>query len=211
MKKIILIIALSFFCSVSFAQVEGVEVEKPKEETKKEEEKKKDEKDKDDDEKMSLMERLYFGGNLGASFGRWTFVDISPMVGYRITPKFSLGVGATYQYQRQNDNGGNLLWKQSVYGGRAFSRYDIATDFLGVGNLFAHAEYEALVAKFAFNNIVGTSENTNVFPAFFIGGGLAFPIGNRSAFTISALYNPFYDQDNTLYGNPFQFRIGGFF
>lgn len=74
MKKIILIIALSFFYSVSFAQVEGVEVEKPEEE-KKEEEKKEDKKEKDDDEeKMPLSERIFFGGNFGASFGRWTFV-----------------------------------------------------------------------------------------------------------------------------------------
>lgn len=210
MKKTILIIVLSFFYSVSFAQVEGVEVEKPQEEEKEEKEENKKEKE-DDEEKTPFMDRLFFGGNLGASFGRWTFVDVSPMVGYRIRPRFSLGLGATYQYQRQNDNGGNLLWKQSIYGGRVFSRYDIATDFLGVGNLFAHAEYETLFAKFAFNNVVGTSENTNLFPAFFIGGGLAFPIGNRSAFTISALYNPFYDQDNTLYGNPLQIRVGGFF
>jgi len=41
MKQLILIIALSFFYSVSFAQVEGVEVEKPKEEEKKEDKKEK--------------------------------------------------------------------------------------------------------------------------------------------------------------------------
>ncbi len=211
MKKLILVIVLSFFYSFSFAQVEGVEVEKPKEE-RKEETKKEDKRDKNDDkEETPLIDKLFFGGNFGASFGRWTFVDISPMVGYRVTPKFSLGLGATYQYQRQNDINNNFLWKQSIYGGRLFSRYDIANDFLGVGNLFAHAEYESLFAKFAFNNVSGTSENTTLFPAFFIGGGLAFPIGNRSAFTISALYNPFYDQNNTLYGRPLQIRVGGFF
>lgn len=208
MKKIILIIALCFFYSVSFAQVEGVEVEKPKEETKKEEEKEEDKKAKDDDEEeMSLLDRFYFGGNLGASFGRWTFVDISPMVGYRITPKFSLGVGATYQYQNDRD----YDIGQSVYGGRLFSRYVIANDFLGTGNLFAHAEYEALFAKLSYGSFSGRVENTSLFPAFFIGGGMAFPIGNRSAFTISALYNPFYDKDNSLYGNPLQIRVGGFF
>ena len=207
MKKVILIITLSFLYSVSFAQVEGVEVEKPKEERKEEKKEEKKKKEKEDEEEMSLRDRLFFGGNFGASFGRWTFVDVSPMVGYRITPRFSAGVGATYQYQSDRD----FDISQSVYGGRLFSRYGIATNFLGVGNLFAHAEYEALFAKRSFGSFAGRVENTNLFPAFFIGGGLAFPIGNRSAFTISALYNPFYDQDNTLYGNPFQIRVGGFF
>ena len=138
MKKIILAITLSFFFSVSFAQVEGVEVEKPQEETQKEE-KKEDQKDDDDDEKIPLIERFYFGGNLGASFGTITFIDVSPMIGYRITPKFSVGVGATYQYWK--DSRYTPDFKQSIYGGRLFSRYVIAEDFLGAGNLFAHTEY----------------------------------------------------------------------
>jgi hypothetical protein len=208
MKQLILVIALSFFCSVSFAQVEGVEVEKPQEETKKEE--KKEDKD-DDEEKMRLIDRLYFGGNLGGTFGQFTYVDISPIIGYRLTPKFSVGIGGTYQYQRQNDRSGNFLWKQNIYGGRLFSRYIIAENFLNVGNLFAHAEYESLLAKFSYTNISGIAENTQAYPSFFIGGGLVFPIGNRGGFTISALYNPFYDQYNSIYGSPLQVRVGGFF
>lgn len=205
MKKLILVIVVFFFCTVSFAQVEGVEVEKPQEETK-EENKEKEEEKEEDEEKIPLIDKLFFGGNFGASFGRWTFVDISPMVGYRVTPRFSVGVGTTYQYQSDRD----FDISQSVYGGRLFSRYTIATEFLGTGNLFAHAEYEALFAKLSYGSSTVRSETT-LFPAFFIGGGLAIPIGNRSAFTISALYNPFYNQDNTLYGNPLQIRVGGFF
>ncbi|WP_338766896.1 hypothetical protein WAF17_04735 [Bernardetia sp. ABR2-2B] len=211
MKKIILIIALSFFYSVSFAQVEGVEVEKPKEEEPVVIEGDKESEDDEEEEKMRFIDRLFFGGNFGASFGNQTFIDVSPMVGYRITPRFSAGVGITYQYQRINDRFGNLLGKQSIYGGRVFSRYNIANDFLGVGNLFAHTEYETLFAKYSINNFNGTAEGTELFPAFFIGGGFAFPIGNRSAFTISALYNPFYDEFNSLYTSPLQIRIGGFF
>ncbi|WP_375561730.1 hypothetical protein ACE193_04030 [Bernardetia sp. OM2101] len=210
MKKIILVIVLSFFCSISFAQVEGVEVEKPQEDEKEEKKEEKESED-DDDEKIPLIDRFYFGGNLGGTFGRFTYIDISPIIGYRLTPKFSVGVGGTYQYQRQNDNGGNLLWKQNIYGGRLFSRYIIAEDFLNVGNLFAHAEYESLFAKFSYTNISGVAENTQAFPAFFVGGGLVFPIGNRAGFTISALYNPFYDQYNSIYGSPLQVRVGGFF
>ncbi len=211
MKKIILIITLFFFYSVSFAQVEGVEVEKPEEE-KKEEKTQKQKKQKDDnDDKIPLSQRFYFGGNLGASFGTITSIDISPMVGYRLTPKFSVGVGGTYQYLK--DSRYTPDFKQSIYGGRLFSRYIIADDFLGAGNLFAHAEYETLFAKVPYSdpNTGLRRERTEAFPSFFIGGGLVFPIGNRSGFTISALYNPFYDDNQTVYGTPLQIRVGGFF
>lgn len=210
MKKILLIITLSFFCSVSFAQVEGVEVEKPKEEVKEEEKEVKKEKD-DDEDKIPLIDRLYFGGNFGANFGTVTNITVAPMVGYKITPRFSVGVGGTYQYW--SDKRFTPTYTQSIYGGSLFSRYVIADNFLGAGNLFAHAEYETLFAKQPYQdpNTGLIKEKTKAFPSFFIGGGLAFPIGNRSAFTISALYNPFYEENNSLYGNPLQIRIGGFF
>ncbi len=210
MKKIILAIALSFFCSVSFAQVEGVEVEKPKEE-KKQEKKEESKDDDDDEEKMKLIDRFYFGGNLGASFGTITNINIAPMIGYRLTPRFSVGVGGTYQYW--SDKRFTPTYTQSIYGGSVFSRYMIAEDFLGAGNLFAHAEYETLFAKQPYQdpNTGIISERTKSFPSFLIGGGLAIPIGSRSAFTISALYNPFYDEFNSLYASPLQIRVGGFF
>ncbi|AFM05405.1 hypothetical protein Fleli_3065 [Bernardetia litoralis DSM 6794] len=211
MKKILLAIALFFFYSVSFAQVEGVEVEKPKEEIK-QEEKKEAKKEKDEDEeKIPLIDRFYFGGNFGANFGTVTNITVAPMVGYKITPRFSVGVGGTYQYW--SDKRFTPTYTQSIYGGSLFSRYMIAEDFLGTGNLFAHAEYETLFAKEPYQdpNTGLIKEKTKAFPSFLIGGGLAIPIGSRSAFTISALYNPFYDEFNSLYESPLQVRIGGFF
>jgi hypothetical protein len=210
MKQLILVIALSFFCSASFAQVEGVEVEKPQEETKKEE-KKEDKKEKDDKEEMSLIDRFYFGGNLGLGFGTITNINVSPMVGFRLTPRFSVGVGANYQYWK--DKRFNPAFVQNIYGASLFSRFVIAEDFLNAGNLFAHAEYEQLYAKARnYNPNTGLYEDkTKMFPSTFIGAGMAFPIGNRSAFTVSLLYNPFYDQYNSLYGNAFQIRTGAYF
>lgn len=212
MKKIILIIALFFFYSISFAQVEGVEVEKPKEE-KKQEEKKEDKKDKDDEdeEKMTLLDRFYFGGNLGASFGTITYVNVSPMVGFRLTKRFSVGVGGSYQYWK--DKRYTPAFTQNIYGGSLFSRFVIAENFLNTGNLFAHAEYEQLYAKELYRdpNTNILLERNKMFPSTFIGAGMAFPIGNRSAFTISLLYNPFYDQYNSLYGSAFQLRTGAYF
>ena len=43
----------------------------------------------------SFKERLFFGGNVGAWFGSTTYVNISPLVGCKITKQFSLGAGVT--------------------------------------------------------------------------------------------------------------------
>ena len=34
-------------------------------------------------------QRLFFGGNFGLTFGNFTFINVSPVVGYRLTDKFS--------------------------------------------------------------------------------------------------------------------------
>lgn len=43
-----------------------------------------------------FKERVYKGGNFSLNLGSdFTFIDISPLAGYMITPTFSAGLGAT--------------------------------------------------------------------------------------------------------------------
>ena len=49
-------------------------------------------------QKLPLKEKLYFGGYVNLSFGKYTLVGIEPMVGYKLTPKFSAGVKFRYDY-----------------------------------------------------------------------------------------------------------------
>ena len=48
--------------------------------------------------KQTFASHLFFGGGLGLQFGSMTLIEISPLVGYKITPKFSIGVSPTYKY-----------------------------------------------------------------------------------------------------------------
>src|SRR5215216_5004176 len=48
-------------------------------------------------------DRLVFGGGLGASFGTYTAVSVSPVIGYRFTDWLAAGVGVGYQYLRVRD------------------------------------------------------------------------------------------------------------
>jgi hypothetical protein len=71
-----------------------------------------------------FYERIYTGGNLTASFGSVTYIYIAPLIGYRITPKFSVGPSFTYIYFKDNrtpypgyvNYGHN---SSSIYGGRS--------------------------------------------------------------------------------------------
>ena len=44
--------------------------------------------------------RLIFGGGLSLSFGDYTSIGVSPIIGYKFTDHFAAGVGIGYQYLR---------------------------------------------------------------------------------------------------------------
>ena len=59
---------------------------------------------------MRLADRIFYGGNLGLQFGTITFIDASPLIGYRLTDKLSLGTGISYIIIGKNF----LVFKSSV-------------------------------------------------------------------------------------------------
>src|SRR5512139_2071357 len=44
-------------------------------------------------------ERLFWGGGIGMSFGDVDYVELSPLVGMRVTPRFDAGVSLTYRWR----------------------------------------------------------------------------------------------------------------
>ena len=70
-----------------------------------------------------LAERKwYYGGNVGFSFWNdYTYLGIYPMVGYKITPKFSVGAKVGYSYINYKD----IDFSTNNYGGSVFTRYRI--------------------------------------------------------------------------------------
>lgn len=146
-----------------------------------------------------LKDRIYFGGNLGLQFGTITNIEVSPLVGYRFTDKFSAGLGITYIYFKTNYN--NFPdFETNIYGYRFFTRYSITQQF------YATAEYENLSLEF-FNSIDG-SVGRQWVPGAFVGGGYFQPIGRNAGFNIAALYNVLYDDLKSPYNSPWVFRVG---
>jgi hypothetical protein len=144
--------------------------------------------------KTNIWDKVYFGGNFGMQFGTSTFIDISPLVGYRITDKFSLGVGVTYQYYHYRDLNFNL--ETNVYGGRVFGRY-LFTDYL-----FGHLEYEYLNLE-AFDFFPPRRVDVE---SILGGGGYMQRVGRNAAIVAMILYN-FTESAYTPYQNPI-IRIG---
>jgi hypothetical protein len=140
-----------------------------------------------------FIDKLFTGGNLGAQFGTVTFVDVSPLLGYRITDKISAGIGATYQYYHYKDK--FYDFETDVYGGRVFGRY-LFTEYL-----FGHAEYEYLnLEAFDFKRRRVDVES------LLAGGGYIQRIGDHAAIVAMILYN-FTESVYTPYSNPI-IRVG---
>ena len=144
-----------------------------------------------DEPTLNFKDRIFTGGNLGLQFGPVTVIDVSPIIGYRITDKIQAGIGFTYQYYKYDA----YKFETNVYGGKLFGRYFI-TDYL-----FAHAEYEYLNLE-AFDFKKRRVDVTSLLG----GAGYFQKFGNNSGFTIMLLYN-FTESVYTPYNNPV-FRIG---
>jgi hypothetical protein len=136
--------------------------------------------------KESFSDRLFFGGNFGLMFGTITYVEISPLVGYRITERLSAGPGVSYIYLQDNRFG----LSTSIYGGRVFARYNI-TDYL-----FGHGEYEVLNRESPYS-LEGRINVTSIF----VGGGYRQRIGPNSFLSIMGLWN-LNDSEYSIYRNP---------
>ncbi len=68
-----------------------------------------------------FKERVFFGGNVGAWFGPTTYLNLSPLVGYKINKELSVGVGFTYNYFSQTYLGQKYV--ATIYGSNTFARY----------------------------------------------------------------------------------------
>lgn len=136
-------------------------------------------------------DNIFTGGSIGLSFGTLTFVDISPLIGYNITPKFSAGLGFTYIFYKDNTTAGSH--GEFIYGGRTFTRY------LLLENIFVHTEYEVLNRKI-YDALTRKERRVNV-GSFLAGAGYQQAIGINSYVNIMVLWN-FNENRYSLYPNP---------
>jgi hypothetical protein len=209
MKTINIFILLSFlYTGVSQAQYYSVDREAVKVKTKR---------GLFDDWK----ERIYFGGNIGLGgwpTSRYFYIEAAPLIGYRITDRFSMGNTFTYIYLKQTIayklSNSNIQYffnyTSHIFGVSPFARMFL-TDWF-----FLHGEYNIFSGHLIKERDEGpdylyTERGFVAYPL--IGGGFVYSFGNRGGIMIMALFNPLYSSIKDkfpIYNSPLVLRIGFF-
>ena len=157
----------------------------------------------------SIDKRVFFGGNFGLSFsfgrGGSQFVELSPLVGYRVSENFSVGGAFTYLYISREyivlPSYNRITLKNNTFGPRAFLRYSF------IENYFIQTEVESLNTEVPLND--GTTNTGREWvPGFFLGGGSSFPINDRLEVNAIVLYNLSYNDIRSPYVSPLVIRGG---
>lgn len=146
-------------------------------------------------EENNVWDKFYFGGNIGLQFGTITAIQISPLVGYKITERFSLGGIFTYIYAKQR-----FIPGYSVYGLAPFARFMITEDFFATGEV---SFLNTAQFRSGYEERIWTT-----LPM--LGGGYLVRFGNRGGMMVTVLYNFNNRNPNSIYG-PFVIRTGFFF
>ena len=140
--------------------------------------------------------RFWYGGGIGLNFSsgvgssQFSF-SLSPMVGYKITPEFSIGPRAEIAYSHFRFNNGFNVEKRNFidYGIGVFARYKLFPQF------FLHTEYQVESEVTTLDG--DRRSDTN----FFLGGG--YTSGGQVGYEIAILWNLLEDSSDL----PLDYRI----
>ena len=152
--------------------------------------------------------KWYYGGNIGFSFWNdYFYLGVYPLVGYKVTPKLSLGAKVGYAYISDDRYEPAPALNTSNYGGSLFSRFRI------IPQIYLHAEF----AYWSYENVSSYNRDENTYiterywiPFLFLGGGLSQQLGPNTWAFVEVLFDVIND-DNSPYesGDPFiSFGVG---
>lgn len=140
--------------------------------------------------------KWYYGGTLGFSFWNdYFYLTIQPMVGYKVTPKLSLGAKIGYAYMSDDSYEPFPTLTTHNYGASIFSRFRL------IPQLYAHAEfvyasYEQITSFDIPNNTYITERDW--VPFLLLGGGFVQSVGPNTSLFIEVLVDVLND-DNSPY------------
>jgi hypothetical protein len=150
-------------------------------------------------QKSPVLKRFFFGGGVGASFGDVDYIEVAPLVGFKVLPRFDLGLQPFYRWI--DDGRYSPSVTTSDYGATLFARVRVIAGF------FVEGDYQFTSYEYP-NAGGGTTRDT--YNAFLAGGGYAIPLGGHVGFYVSALYDFSYDGNdiNRPYDSPVRVQVG---
>lgn len=129
-------------------------------------------------DQSTLHSKMFFQGKFGFSLGSTKSIEITPIIGARLTDKINIGVGVTYEYLWHDD------FDSHIYGGEVFTEYKLFKDF------YAKADYKYRVYNDYYK---GAKYSSKSVPYLFLGGGYRPRIASGVAFQIEILYDVIQD------------------
>ncbi|OYT15477.1 MAG: hypothetical protein B7C24_12825 [Bacteroidetes bacterium 4572_77] len=131
------------------------------------------------------LNKMFFGGSMGFSFGSYTSIRVYPLIGYRLTPKLSMGLKLQYEYAKQNHNTHEYTYHN--YGFGLFSRFKF------IPQAYIHAEYNYM----NYESYTLNSENYRyAVPYLLLGGGYIQKIGKRTSAYVEILFDVLNDSNS---------------
>ena len=126
--------------------------------------------------------KIYYGGGIGFNFlGDYFRISVEPMIGYKITPKFSAGVKLMYEYIKYSTTAET---KYNNFGGSIFSRYRVIPQF------YIHVEYAYYSYQYSAKIFGSNYESERSWvPFLLLGGGYSQQIGRNSWIYAQALWD----------------------
>jgi len=157
--------------------------------------------------KSDWRKKIYVGGYFGLSFGStYSSVDISPIVGYRITKDFSMGIGVIYNYyayEVPNFTTGTTKYSFSNWGARINANY-VLFNLIALGAEYQYITTDRFDGYNLNNDATFAKEGVNIL---FVGGGISRRVGGNTSMYIMAYYDLLQDKYSP-YGDQIVWRIG---
>lgn len=146
----------------------------------------------------NIWSKIVYGGNLGLSFGSYTFVSVSPAVGYKVNKNLVVGTGFIYRYFEWNqavNSRGQLVnvegYSNEIYGPKFFTQFFFADRFF-VGSQFEYLNHDIMLYR---NQGPPEPENTWT-PVLFLEGGLRQNLGRKGFAVVGLRINVLHDFDS---------------
>lgn len=136
---------------------------------------------------VTTRDRIFFGGTFGLMLGTYTQIELSPYIGWRFNPEWSVGGGLIYRYYSSSASYNS--YNTSIYGTNLFTKYTIVRDFPSKKmSIFAYSGYEVLSLE---NKYFKNAYETGRFllHSLLVGGGIRQYLGGRASAEILILYN----------------------
>ncbi len=136
--------------------------------------------------------KWYYGGNVGFSFwNNYFYLSVQPLVGYKVTPKFSVGGKLAYSYI--SDKRIDPTFNSHNYGGSIFTRYRVIPQIYLHGE-FVYASFDQ-ISGFDLQNNKWISERVWV-PFLLLGGGFAQMISPNVWAFVEVLFDVLNDSNS---------------